>query len=282
MSTFEDYRERWSRARLRRQDGILEVRLCSGSGGSLVWDEPAHRELPELFAAIGADTGNRVVILTGTGADFCATGDGAGWDVSTPLGWDKIYREGKALLRNLLEIGVPVISAVNGPARVHAELGVLADIVLASETAVFQDAAHFAGGHVPGDGVHVVWPMLLGPNRGRYFLLTGTELSAAEALAAGVVGEVLPPGQLLERAWQLARRLAAAGDLTLRYSRVVLTEQLRRAMAADLGYGLAWRVWRPTSHGSTEMPASAGCDDGARRPIRYGPAAARGKRGARC
>jgi enoyl-CoA hydratase/carnithine racemase len=239
MTEFADYQHSFTRARLRREDGIVEVSLGAAPGQSLVWDEPAHRELPELFGAISKDRGNRVMILAGSGDDFCVRGDGAGWDVSTPAGWDKIYWEGKALLRSLLDIEIPVISAVNGPARIHAELAVLGDVVLAAESALFQDAAHFPGGAVPGDGVHVVWPLLLGPNRGRAFLLTGTEISAAEALACGIVAEVLPRDRLLDRAWELARQLSKAPDLTLRYTRVVLTEPLRRALAADLGYGLA-------------------------------------------
>jgi enoyl-CoA hydratase/carnithine racemase len=239
MTDLADYQGRYSRARLRREDGILEVALGASPTESLVWDEAAHRELPELFAAIAGDTQNRVMILTGTGQDFCARGEGDGWDLSRPIGWDKIYREGKAMLRNLLDIEIPIISAVNGPARIHAEIAVLGDIVLAAESAVFQDAAHFTGGAVPGDGVHVVWPLLLGPNRGRVFLLTGAELSANEALARGVVAEVLPSDRLLARAWELARQLSQASDMTLRYSRVLLTEPLRRAIAADLGYGLA-------------------------------------------
>ncbi len=239
MTALADYQNSFTRARLRREDGILEVSLGASPGESLVWDEAAHRELPELFGAIAHDRGNRVMILTGSGDEFCVRGDGAGWDVSTPAGWDKIYWEGKALLRSLLDIEIPVISVVNGPARIHAELAVLGDVVLAAESAVFQDAAHFPGGAVPGDGVHVVWPLLLGPNRGRAFLLTGAEISAAEALACGIVAEVLPSDRLLDRAWALARQLAQAPDLTLRYTRVVLTEPLRRALAADLGYGLA-------------------------------------------
>jgi enoyl-CoA hydratase/carnithine racemase len=239
MTDLADYESAYTRARLRREDGILEVSLGAAPGQSLVWDEAAHRELPELFADISKDRQNRVMILTGTGKDFCVRGQGGGWDLSTATGWDKIYREGKALLRNLLDIEIPVVSAVNGPARIHAELAVLGDIVLASESAVFQDAAHFVGGAVPGDGVHVVWPLLLGPNRGRVFLLTGAELSATEALASGVVAEVLPSERLLARAWEVARRLTQAPDLTLRYSRVLLTEPFRRALAADLGYGLA-------------------------------------------
>src|ERR1700737_4584120 len=92
--------------------------------------------------------------------------------------WDHIYKDAKHLLMNLLDIEVPVIAAVNGPALIHAELAVLSDIVIASENAEFQDGPHFPNGVVPGDGVHVVWPLVLGINRGRYFLLSGQKLSA--------------------------------------------------------------------------------------------------------
>ena len=134
---------------------------------------------------------------------------------------------------------MPIIGAINGPALIHAEIPVMSDIVLASENATFQDAPHFPNGVVPGDGVHVIWPALLGQNRGRYFLLTGQTLSAKEALDLGVVAEVLPRDRLLPRAWELAEQLAEKPDLTLRYSRVAMTLQLKRQMQDMLGYGLA-------------------------------------------
>lgn len=130
-------------------------------------------------------------------------------------------------------------AAVNGPARHHAELAVLCDIVLASDTALVQDAPHFDSGLVRDDGVHLVWPLLLGPNRGRYFLLTGQELSAADALALGVVNEVLSRNRVLTRAWQLAEQLARQPPRTVRYTRVVLIQQLRRLLADGLELGMA-------------------------------------------
>jgi enoyl-CoA hydratase/carnithine racemase len=103
---------------------------------------------------------------------------------------------------------VPMISAINGPALRHSELPLLCDIVLAAEETTFQDSGHFINGLIPGDGMHIVYPMLLGLNRGRYFLLTGQRLSAHEAKDLGLVSEVLPRAQLLPRAWELAEQLA--------------------------------------------------------------------------
>ena len=202
------------------------------------WGGPAHGEFGYAFADIGSDPENRVVIITGTGDDYCAEFEGTRTR-RTPKTWDLTYWEGKRLLVNLLEIEAPIIGAVNGPALIHAEIPVMSDIVLASENATFQDAPHFPNGVVPGDGVHVIWPALLGQNRGRYFLLTGQTLSAKEALDLCVIAEVLPRDRLLLRAWELAEQLAEKPDLTLRYSRVAMTLQLKRQMQDMLGYGLA-------------------------------------------
>jgi enoyl-CoA hydratase/carnithine racemase len=157
----------------------------------------------------------------------------------TPAKWDKIYFNGKRLLQNLLNIEVPVIGAVNGSARVHAEIAVLSDITLCSTDSVFQDAPHFRLGTVPGDGVHIVWQHILGPNRGRYFLMTGQRIEADEALRLGIVNEVLAPGSLLDRAWEIARDLTRQADTTLRYTRVALTQPLKRLLLDNVGYGLA-------------------------------------------
>ena len=237
-ATFEQYSVAYEHASMVRNDGVLELTLHS-DGDSLVWGDAPHTELGYCFADVGADPDNRVVILTGAGKNFISDLDDSWVGSMVPDKWSKIYFHGRRLLLNLLEIEVPVIAAVNGPATVHAEIAVLSDIVLASETAVFADAPHFRYGTVPGDGVHLVWQQLLGPNQGRYFLLTGQRLSAAEALRFGVVAEVLAPEKLLDRARVLAQHIARQPPNVLRYTRSALLSQLKVDMTRALDHGLA-------------------------------------------
>jgi enoyl-CoA hydratase/carnithine racemase len=236
--TLGEYVDTYEHVRIRREEGVIELRLHSDDG-PLVWGSDPHGELGHCFSDVGRDPENRIAVITGTGGKFIADLDQSWVGEMTPAKYDAIYRDGKRLLGALLEIEVPIVAAVEGPASVHAELALLSDIVVASETASFSDAPHFRYGTVPGDGVHLIWPLLLGPNRGRHFLLTGKRLSASEALEAGVVAEVVPAGTALERAWEVARELALQPDLTLRYTRVLLTQQLRRTVLDGVGHGLA-------------------------------------------
>jgi enoyl-CoA hydratase/carnithine racemase len=177
--------------------------------------------------------------MTGTGDVWCETIDFASFKLTNAGEWDHTFYDGRKLLKNLLDIEVPIISAINGPARMHPEIPVMSDIIVASDTTVFQDAPHFMGGIVPGDGAHIVWTHVLGPNRGRYFLLMGQELDAGQALDYGVVQEVLPKDEVLGRALEIAGVFAAKTDLALRYARVVLTQRYKRLMDEGLGLGLS-------------------------------------------
>src|SRR6478672_9825564 len=233
QSTFDQYASKFETIEMRREDGILEMRFHS-EGGPLHWSLLAHREFEQAFLDVGRDRDNEVVIMTGTGDAFSGPaiepGKHPNRNTMTPNRYDPIFWESTNLLPNLLSIAVPVIAAINGPAPRHAEIPLVSDIVLASEDTYFQDTAHFTGGMVPGDGMHIVMPLLMGTTRARYFLLTGQRLSASEALDVGLVNEVLPRDQLLERARELARLLLLQPRLVRRYTRAMLTEDLRQRM----------------------------------------------------
>jgi enoyl-CoA hydratase/carnithine racemase len=235
---FNSYRNRYDNVRMKREDGILEATLNT-RGGPLVFNGYVHEALVGAFRDIGDDPENHFVILTGTGNEFCAQITGDGFDFFTPSGYDKILREGTKVLENILDIQVPMIAAINGPVTAHSEYALLCDIVIAAENAYFQDAPHPAFGIVPGDGLHIVWPEVIGEIRGRYFLLSGQKLSAAEAREYGAVNEVVPREALLPRAWELARHMKKQNPLTLRYTRMALSNRFRRRLQEGLSYGLA-------------------------------------------
>lgn len=239
MAVLAEYANKYQTIRMERRDGILQMTFHT-NGGPLQWGSLPHGEFSQAFRDVGSDPENKIIIMTGTGEAF--SGPQASPDRrlrATAREWDRVYWEGKQLLHALLDIEVPMISAINGPALRHSEIPLLCDIVLAADHTTFQDSAHFPNGMVPGDGMHIVYPLLLGLNRGRYFLLTGQILTATQAQEMGLVSEVLPRQELLPRAWALAAQLAQRPPLVLRYSRVMLTQYVRRLLHDLLGYGLA-------------------------------------------
>jgi enoyl-CoA hydratase/carnithine racemase len=239
VSKFEFYKNSFQNARLTRTaSGVLEVALHT-DGDKLVFNGHTHEQFVELFHQIGSDTENRAVILTGSGDAFMDAISPDGFDFFTPRGYDKIFREGRKVLMNILDIEVPMITALNGPVLLHSEYALLTDIILATPETVFQDKPHFEFGIVPGDGVNLLWPEVIGSIRGRYFILTRQVLDATTAKDWGVVNEIVPPDKLLARAHEIAEGIAALPPLTASYTRIALTQKLRRIIDQDGGYGLA-------------------------------------------
>jgi enoyl-CoA hydratase/carnithine racemase len=159
-----------------------------------------------------------------------------GFDFFSPHGYDKILREGRKVLSNILDIEVPMITALNGPVLLHSEYALLTDVILATPDTVFQDKPHFEFGIVPGDGVNLLWPEVIGSIRGRYFILTRQVLDAETAKDWGVVNEIVPADRLLARAHEIADEIAKLPPLTSRYTRIALTQKLRRIIDEGTGW----------------------------------------------
>ena len=235
------YFTRYEHLRMNRSaSGILTVQLTTNNG-PIVFTGKDHHDFVEAFFMIAQDRDNKVVILTGTGDEFFAQIDGPSLgDITNPREWDKTWWEGQQVLQNLAAIGVPVIAAINGPATVHSEYALTADVILASESAYFQDFPHLTFGIVPGDGIQTVWTRAIGEHRARYFLYTQQKISAQEAKALGVVAEVLPTNEaLVERANALAEQLLTIPELTRRHMRAMFALPLKKALLEQVGYGLA-------------------------------------------
>ncbi len=244
MPKFDDYSHSYRFIKMERRGGILQMSLHT-DGGPLQWNLDAQVEFVRAFTDVGADRENRIVILTGTGNEF----SGPRLDPNAPFfhgaklspaGVHEVFVNARKMVNAVLGIEVPMIAAVNGPAKRHADLALMCDIVIAADDVTFEDTAHFHnGGIVPGDGINVVYTMLMGLNRARYLMLTGQVLNAREAKDIGLVAELMPREKLLPRAWQLAGQLAKKNDMLLRYTRMVLTHPLRKQLDEGLQYFLA-------------------------------------------
>ncbi len=235
MRHFDEYKDSYGSLRMERSDdGILEVTLHTPGEPSWVFSNTAHSEMGQAWLDIAGDRENRVMILTGSGKRFCADFDYSEFPQLNAHGSDIARWDGTRMLTSFLEIEIPIIAAINGPVASHSELPLLGDIVIAADHTAFADRTHMMRATVPGDGVNIIWPLLLGANRGRYFLLTGQEISAQEALDLGVVSELHPLDDLLPRARELAAQLATQRDIVLQGARHVLIHPLRNLFREQL------------------------------------------------
>ena len=238
--SYEAYKDKYKHISFLREDGILQMTLHT-EGGPIVWTIETKVELTNALGDVSRDLANKAVIITGTGESFIELDDLPYKSGNVPpTKWDRVITDGRQIIMNHLDIEAPVIAALNGPAHIHAEIALMSDIVLATDNASIQDKLHFDIGMVPGDGVHVIFPLLLGLNRGRYFLWTAEKISAQQAQELGLISEILSRERLLPRAWELARHILKRPPLTVRYTRILLAESLRKAMTDHLRLGIAY------------------------------------------
>jgi enoyl-CoA hydratase/carnithine racemase len=130
---------------------------------------------------------------------------------------------------------MPSSPAGSQPANsTSSEYALLADVVIASDTTVFSDMPHFAFGIAPGDGLVVVWEEALGLNRTRYLVITQGSFTAHQALEWGAVAEVVPLGQVLPRAQELAEQMTQRPHFTNKYMAVVFRQRISRRLAEGM------------------------------------------------
>jgi enoyl-CoA hydratase/carnithine racemase len=219
--------------------GVLVVEFHS-NGGPCLMNAHGHTEFVDAFYRIGQDRANKIVILTGAGGDFIIDVDWSSFgDVSDPGVWSQVHDEGVQVLENIANLRVPVIAAIEGRAHVHSDYVLLANVIVAGDGATFQDVAHYAVGVAPGDGIFTTWSYRAGAGRAEAFLLNPQPLKARTAQEWGVVAEVVPNGQTLARARELAALYLKAPEVTRRNTRVHFIQPLKERIVREVGYGLS-------------------------------------------
>jgi enoyl-CoA hydratase len=222
---------RYQALRIERSDSILIVTIDHPSSALNAVDDLLHSELTRLFADLKRENEARAVLLTGSGRAFSAGGDFAWFPTLSDLErLEHLRRDAKQMIWDLLDVPIPLVAAINGPA-----VGLGASIALLCDTIFIAESAHVADPHVlvgivAGDGGAAIWPLAVGPARAKQYLMTGDPVPAIEAERIGLVNRVVPDATLMEEATAFAQRLAAGAPLAVQYTKQAVNKQLKAAL----------------------------------------------------
>ncbi len=213
----------------RRPNGVLLITIDRPTKLNAT-DETLHRELAEIWPLVGADPDTRVAVITGAGRAFSAGGDLEMVqrnldDVERVL---RTGREAIAIVENLLALDKPVVSAINGPA-----VGAGLAVALAADVSVIAEEAFLCDGHArlgvaSGDHALMLWPLLCGMAKAKYYLLTAERIDGREAERIGLVSLCVPGVELLDRAFSVADRLALGPQRATQFTKRALNHWYRR------------------------------------------------------
>jgi enoyl-CoA hydratase len=215
----------------RVEPGILEIVMRAEEGKLSITTARMHAEMARVWLDVDRDPETRVAILRGEGRGFSAGGDLAMVEEMT-RDFEvraRVWREAKDLVYNLVNCSKLVVSAMHGPA-VGAGLvaGLLADISIAAKNARIIDG-HTRLGVAAGDHAAIVWPLLCGMAKAKYYLLLCESISGEEAERLGLISMVCEEDKLQQTALDVARKLAAGAQTALRWTKYSLNNWLRLA-----------------------------------------------------
>ena len=228
MDTAGDY-ARYTRLRFDRpHPRVLRVTMHNGPMNAA--DDVLHRELGEVWRQIDADRSVNAAILTGSGSNFSAGGDFALIedmiaDFETRA---RVWKEARDLVYNVVNCSKPIVSAMRGVA-VGAGLvaGLLADISIATRDCRIIDG-HTRLGVAAGDHAAIIWPLLCGMAKAKYYLLLCEPIRGADAERIGLVSLAVEDGELDSRAVEVATRLAEGAQSAIRWTKYALNNWLRQ------------------------------------------------------
>jgi len=213
------------------EPGILEIVMGEEGGKLSITTARMHGEMARIWLDIDRDPETRVAILRGAGRGFSAGGDLAMVEEMTRefAVRARVWREAKDLVYNLINCSKMIVSAMHGPA-VGAGLvcGLLADISIAAKNARIIDG-HTRLGVAAGDHAAIIWPLLCGMAKAKYYLLLCESISGEEAERLGLVSLACDESELQAKALEVARKLASGAQTALRWTKYSLNNWLRMA-----------------------------------------------------
>ena len=214
-------------------DGIAHL-IFQADNGMPVTDAAGHAALASVWRTLGADLRVKVILVRSTGKAFCAGGELAMVEemLNSEAARNRVLVEARELVQGMLDCDKPIVSAING-AAVGAGLAValLADISIAARSAKLIDG-HTKLGVAAGDHAALIWPLLCGMAKSKYYLLLCETVSGEEAERIGLVSRVVDADQLQGEALQIAQKLAAGSQKALAHTKRSLNHWLRAAWPA--------------------------------------------------
>lgn len=248
-----DY-SRYQCLKIEKADRVATVTLNRPDTGNRI-EHRFHVELQDIWADLARDREVNAILLTGSGRYFSVGGNVKGMQ-DRPGG--DVFEEGEMLepgggrriVQNILDCEQPIVCAINGDCiGLAATVALLCDITVASQTARIADP-HVKIGLVAGDGGAVIWPMLVGPNRAKEFLMRGNLISAVDAERMGLVNYAVPQDQVLPRARELAQELADGAPWAIRWTKLAVNKSIKDQfnLIMDASYALEMCTFQTSDH----------------------------------
>jgi enoyl-CoA hydratase len=242
---------RFETMRIERDQDVLTVTIDHPGSVMNAVDAVLHHEFAELFRMLKQERDARVVVLAGSGRAFSAGGDMAWFpELRDPERMHSLRREAKQIIWDELDVEIPIVCALNGPAvGLGASIALLCDVIVMADTATIIDP-HVQVGLVAGDGGAAIWPLLVGPLAAKRHLMLGQPLTADEAVRLGVAAEVCAVEAVEATARSWADRIAAQPPLAVQGTKISVNQQIKQALLTsfDLSTSLEMPCFLSADH----------------------------------
>lgn len=216
----------------RPADHVLRITLDRPDKMNAI-NREMHGQLERIWSVVDGDPDVRCTILTGQGKAFCVGGDADDLGVvegrDPAEGFNADFRSATALIMNIIDAKKPIVSAINGPAvGAGLAIGLLADVPIAAAEAALIEG-HVRMGLAAGDHAAIIWPLLCGIAKSKYYLLTNAKLTGADAERQNIVALSVPGDELQAKALEVATTIASAAPSAVRMTKHVMNHWLRDA-----------------------------------------------------